>query len=208
MPKDEKIDEKRVEIPMDDDEVMAYLQGAAGDEAPEPGDVKPGFIANRGDDSEKPFPSVVTSVESAGYVTVYNQNTGDTSVINVNTLGQILKKRYPTSQDGVTPEPLAGQRVFTLRDPCIRPKKGQFKCFLHAEDPRRKEWDALGLPVCPAGNLASAYHRDRHLSKKHKDEGATIADIDRRKREDEDKADRKEDREMQREILQRLVDKK
>jgi hypothetical protein len=197
--------EKKVEIPEDNKEILAYLQGE-GDEAPEPGDVRPGFIANRGDSSDNPFPSVVSSVESAGYTTVYNRRTGDTSIINNNMLGQILKKRYPTSQDGVTPEPLAGELVFTIYDPGIRPSKGQFKCYLHKDDPRREEWDSLGLPVCPAGNLASAYHRDRHLSKKHKDEGATIADIDRRKREDEDKADRAEDRRLQREILQQVAE--
>jgi hypothetical protein len=143
-------EEKGQEIPEGTKEMLEYLAGEAGEEAPEPGDVKPGFVANRGDSEDAPFPSVVTSVESAGYVTVYNRLTGATSIVNANMLAQTLKKRYPDRQDAATPEPNAGKLVFTLYDPGIRPPKGKFKCHLHADAPRRKEWDKMGLPVCPA----------------------------------------------------------
>jgi len=201
---DAKKEETRTDVDDNNEEILARLVEGAGDTAPDPGEVKPGFIASRGDDPDAPFPSVVSSIESAGYITIYNRLTGDPSIVSANPpyLAALLRKRYPEN------DPNAGSIVFTIHDPGIRPKQGQFKCPLHIDDPRRQQWDVLGLPVCPAGNLASAYHRDRHLSKKHSDEAGVIADIDARKREDEEREAKKEDRELQREILRKLTEKK
>jgi len=201
---DAKKEETRADSDDNSEEILALMVEGAGDPTPDPGDVQPGFIASRGDNPDAPFPSVVSSVESAGYITVYNRLTGDTSIVSANPpyLAALLKKRYPENDSN------AGKIVFTLHDPGFRPAQGQYKCYLHKGDSRREQWDILGLPVCEAGNLASAYHRDRHLNKKHGDEAGVIADIDRRKREDEDREDRKADRELQREILTKLVEKK
>ncbi len=114
-------------------------------------------------DAEVPTPMVVSSMESAGYVYLYDTKTGDQSKTNRNMLLQQLNKKRPD-----------GTRFFTLRDPGFRPPQGKFKCLLHPDQPERAAYDEMGMPVCTKGNLTSRFQVQRHMQSKHKSEWMTI----------------------------------
>jgi len=198
MPKEEK---KNMAPDADDnEEIISFLQ-ADMNRAPEPGDMTPGTIVNTGQSEEAPFPSVISSVESAGYVTIYNRLTGDPSIANINNLRDKLRQRY-------SPDDLhAGELVFTLRDPGFRPPKGTELCWLHADHPRRTEFDKYGFAVCPAGNLQSEYQRDRHAEKRHNTEFAIIKDMINREKETQRDDIEAQDREERRKLLEILANR-
>ena len=141
-------------------------------EAPEPGlseitDVNQGSI-----------------VESAGYVYIWDTQTGKSSVCNRNMLTSTLGK---LRKDGT--------RFFTTIKPNFEPHGGQHKCLLHESDENRAEYDELGLAVCTKDNLDSPYQVTRHMQTRHPQEAATIEDINAT-------AQREEDREFQRVLIQ------
>ena len=179
----------------DNEEILAFLQGDV-DRAPEPGDVV-GTIVNTGNSEETPFPAVISETTSAGYVTLYNRVTGDPSVININNLPAKLKQRYNELD-----QPHYGELVFTLRDPGFRPPQGAVLCWLHADHPRRKEFDAYGFAVCPAGHLQSEYQRDRHAEKRHATEFANIKDMIQREKDSTRDEIEAQDREERRKLLE------
>ena len=183
----------------DNEEIIAFLQGDM-DRAQEPGDMPPGTIVDTGKSEETPFPSVVSSVESAGYVTLYNRQTGDPSAVNINNLAPKLKQRY---NDG----PFVGELVFTLRDPGFRPPKGSELCWLHADHPRRAEFNRYGFAVCPAGNLQSEYQRDRHAEKRHNTEFAIIKDMLKREKDSQRDDIEAQDREERHKLLEILANR-
>jgi hypothetical protein len=114
-------------------------------------------------------------LSSAGYVYVWDNQTGERSTINRNMLSTQLKKRRPD-----------GSRIFTTVDPKIPVKSGNLKCMLHRKDPNRKHYDELGLPYCRKGNLTSPYQVKRHMQKRHPQEWATIQEeITRKEKEEE-----------------------
>ena len=141
-------------------------------EAPEPGlseitDVNQGSI-----------------VESAGYVYIWDTQTGKSSVCNRNMLTSTLGK---LRKDGT--------RFFTTIKPNFEPHGGQHKCLLHQSDENRAEYDELGLAVCTKDNLDSPYQVTIHMKARHPQEAATIEDINAT-------AQREEDREFQRVLIQ------
>jgi len=141
-------------------------------EAPEPGlseitDVNQGSI-----------------VESAGYVYIWDTQTGKSSVCNRNMLTSTLGK---LRKDGT--------RFFTTVKPNFEPRGGQHKCLLHESDENRSEYDELGLAVCTKDNLDSPYQITRHMQTRHPQEWATIEDINAT-------AAREEDREFQKILIQ------
>ena len=141
-------------------------------EAPEPGlseitDVNQGSI-----------------VESAGYVYIWDTQTGKSSVCNRNMLTSTLGK---LRKDGT--------RFFTTVKPNFEPRGGQHKCLLHQSDENRAEYDELGLAVCTKDNLDSPYQITRHMQTRHPQEWATIEDINAT-------AAREEDREFQKILIQ------
>lgn len=154
------------------EEMIAQAQKVA-----EPGD-KPGTVVERGD-----TPTVLRSVNSAGYCNIWDTRTGEKSVTNMNMLPAQLKKKRED-----------GSRVFTTVDPGITPFRGSIKCLLHPEGEDRAHYDGLGFGVCRKSNLVSQFHLERHMAHKHKDEWATI----QKEREDQK---REEDREFQRAML-------
>jgi len=114
-------------------------------------------------------------ISSAGYVYVWDNQTGERSTVNRNMLPTQLRKRRPD-----------GSRVFTTVDPKIPVKSGNLKCMLHAKDPNRSHYDILGLPVCRKFNLTSPYQVKRHMQKRHPQEWATIQEeITRKEKEEE-----------------------
>jgi hypothetical protein len=154
-------------------EMIAQAQAAA-----EPGD-RPGTVVEKGD-----TPSVIRSIDSAGYCDIWDTRTGEKSKTNYNMLPTQLKKRRED-----------GSRVFTTIDPGITPHRGTVKCLLHPDGENRKHYDELGFTVCRKSNLVSLFQLEQHMKHKHKQEYATIE----KERADQQRA---EDREFQRSIMQ------
>ena len=73
-----------------------------------------------------PLDMQVASLESAGYVYVYDTENGERSVVNRNMLETQLQK---LREDGT--------RYFTTVKPDVEPKRGTLKCLLHQDDPSR-----------------------------------------------------------------------
>jgi hypothetical protein len=149
------------------------------EKAEEPGD----FTKNRIISSEDDIPMVASKLESAGWVYVYDNVTGDRSLCNRNMLPSQLRKKRED-----------GSFVFTTIKPKVTIKKGTFKCLLHEDNPNRKHYDELGLPVCKKANLTSPFQVQRHMAKRHRVEWETIE-------EEKKERERQEDRDFQRSIM-------
>ena len=143
-------------------------------EAPEPG--------LNTSDINATFPD--STIQSAGYVFIWDTQTGKSSVCNRNMLTATLGK---TRKDG--------SRVFTTIKPDFEPQGGTFKCMLHADNENRELYDSLGLAVCTKDDLDSPYQVTVHMKGRHPQEAATIEDINAT-------AQREEDREFQRVLIQ------
>ena len=155
------------------------------EKANEPGEISINPIVHRGDDKA---PTMVATVESAGYTWVYDTTTGVPSKVNNNMLPSMLRKKRADDS-----------YVFGTRQLVI-PKQGTFKCYLHASDPNRGHYDDLGFAVCPKDNLSAPFHVRRHMQKRHKVEWAAIEE----ERKDKEKA---EDREFQRMLIGKATEK-
>ena len=175
-------------------ENMALIEQMLRDvtKAEEPGVLTGDRVVHKGDD-EVPAPMVGT-VESAGYGWMYDTKTGAASKCNLNMLPRKLKVKRAD-----------GSPVFTVYKPKFEPKQGTMLCMLHKDAPNRKEYDGLGLPVCPKGTLLSDFHVKRHMQKRHKLEWAAIEDTRVEKERQEELAERREQREFQKRILGRTV---
>mgnify|MGYP001562721305 CR=1 FL=1 len=171
---------------MDETEALLEELVMEAEEAEEPGDIKPQDVIQRESlDASGYVPQMkVDSVVSAGYVTIYDAKTGESSKANRNMLTSLLKE---TREDG--------SRVFTTRRPKISPFRGQFKCHLHSDDPNRPHYDAMGFAVCRKANLTSPFQVMQHMQHRHKTEWATI-------QSEKAEQQRQEDREFQRTVLE------
>jgi hypothetical protein len=158
-------------------DVLEQLADQPGDDgvvaAPEPGGTA---------DIAQSFPG--SMIESAGYVYIWDTETGKQSVCNRNMLQSTLGK---TRKDG--------SRVFTTIKPDFEPQGGTFKCMLHADDENRELYSSLGLAVCTKDDLDSPYQVTRHTQTRHPQEWETINDMNVT-------AQREEDREFQRLLIQ------
>jgi hypothetical protein len=152
-------------------------------DAPEPGANEQ--VVHEGDET-LPAPMILGKLKSAGYVTIYDNRTGESSLCNRNMLPQALKKKRED-----------GSFVFTTIKPAIKPMKGSYKCLLHPDDPNRAEYDLMGLPVCHSAHLKNEFEQKLHMQKKHKREWAVIEE--RRK-----EAERQEDRAFQKKLSETL----
>ena len=145
-------------------------------EAPEPG------VNAMRNEINTTFPD--STIQSAGYVYIWDTQTGKQSVCNRNMLTSTLGKLRKD-----------GSRFFTTIKPDFEPQGGTFKCTLHADNENRELYDSLGLAVCTKDDLDSPYQVTRHMSTRHPQEAETINDLDAT-------AQREEDREFQRLLLQ------
>ncbi len=155
----------------------------------EPGEVTPGGVIHKGDD-DVPSPMVMSKITSAGYATIYNTLTGESSKMNLNMLRRKLRLKRAD-----------GSPVFSTNPPKVLPTRGEYKCQLHPDDPNRKHYDGQGFAVCMKSNLNSPYQVRRHMEKKHKDEWKAI-EQERTERE------RQEDRTLQRLLLSKATEEK
>ena len=153
------------------------------EEVNEPGGLTEGRVLHSGND-DVPMPMGVSSLEFGGHVYVYNTQTGDRSRINSNMLAMQLTK---TLEDG--------SRAFTTEKLPFEPDKGTIKCMLHADDPNRAHYAALGFATCSKRYIPSQYQLQRHMTSRHRMEYATIG-------EEAERAEKAEEREFQRMLLQ------
>ena len=127
--------------------------------AEEPGNIKPGAIVG----STNGMTMTATELQSAGYVYVYDNRTGDRSVVNRNMLEQQLTKKR---EDGTY--------AFTTQKPPFERQYGDIKCLLHKDDPNRETYDRMGLAYCTKDNLTATHDLRVHMEKRHRREWATI----------------------------------
>ena len=150
--------------------------------APEPGSCNRRQVIQSQSDVF-PIDVQISSLESAGYVYVYDNITGDRSVINRNMLEQQLSKLRPD-----------GTRYFTTVKPTATPKRGELKCLLHKDDPERWQYDEWGFAVCNKSNLVSEFQVNRHVQIRHRMEWQTIY-------EERQVKEKEEERDFQRQLL-------
>lgn len=151
------------------------------EKAPEPGTMHIREVLHRGDENV-PMPLVIGALASAGYSFIYDTKTGERSLTNRNMLKAQLEKKRDD-----------GSRVFSLRAPkdakgkTIKPIRGKIKCILHADDPSRAEFDAMGFASCPKDTIPSPFQLRRHMMTRHKVEWATIEEERQRKEKEEER---------------------
>ena len=150
--------------------------------APEPGSFDRRQVLHSSSDAF-PMEVQVASLESAGYVYVYDTENGDKSVINRNMLETQLSKLRPD-----------GTRFFTTVKPAFEPKRGTLKCLLHPDDPDRGLYDSWGFPTCAKSNLISEFQVNRHVQIRHRMEWQTIY-------EERERQEKEEERNFQRQLL-------
>lgn len=107
----------------------------------------------------------------AGFMLIYDSDTGEPRPVMRYMAAKFLAKQRN------------GKPAFTLK-PTKEYKLGGFMCYLHPDHPERELLREMGLDETkdcgygsdrpPAAHLASAYHRDRHMEKRHKDEWASV----------------------------------
>ena len=129
--------------------------------AAEPGDMKEGQVVGRTED----MGNLTYAAElSAGYVYVYNMQSGSRSTINRNMLPQQLEKRHTD-----------GTYLFSTRKPeNIHPAIGHILCSLHPSNPDREKYDRMGLYVCSTDNLLTELDRENHMRRRHPRAWGTI----------------------------------
>ena len=147
------------------------------EEAVEPGGMAAGQVIGRSEAS-----TLTTSqLQSAGWVYVYNVQTGSESVINRNMLQQQLEKRHTD-----------GSYLFSTQRPADAPRaNGNIKCTLHADGPDRAKYDGMGLIVCAKSNLLTDTDRDTHVRRRHPRAWATLEGEERRQEREDTRTDRR-----------------
>ena len=150
--------------------------------APEPGSFNRSQVIHSSSDAF-PIDVQIASLESAGYVYVYDTADGERSVVNRNMLEAQLSKLRPD-----------GTRFFTTVKPAFEPVRGTLKCLLHKDDPERWQYDIWGFAVCNKSNLVSEFQVNRHVQVRHRMEWQTIYD-------DRERKEKEEERNFQRQLL-------
>ena len=150
--------------------------------APEPGNFNRRQVIHSPSDAF-PIDVQVASLESAGYVYVYDTETAERSITNRNMLETQLSKLRPD-----------GTRFFTTVKPAFEPKRGTLKCLLHKDDPDRGQYDSWGFATCNKSNLVSEFQVNRHVQIRHRQEWQTIY-------EERERKEKEEDRNFQRQLL-------
>ena len=147
------------------------------EEAGEPGGMASGQVIGRSEAS-----TLTTSqLQSAGWVYVYNMQTGSESVINRNMLQQQLEKRHAD-----------GSYLFSTQRPADAPRpNANIKCTLHPDGPDRAKYDGMGLIVCEKDNLLTDMDRDTHVRRRHPRAWATLEGEERRQEREDTRTDRR-----------------
>jgi hypothetical protein len=157
----------------------------------EPGDFQAGDSVRKAEGPSENNPDgvggmIVSDLESAGWVTLYDTVTFEAYSVNRNMAAAQLKVRR---EDGTL--------VFQVNKPGD-PWRGSVKCFLHPDQPEREHYTTMGFRVCPKATMPNMFQAENHARNKHRDEWNAV-EAEREARE------RREDREAQIAILQSLA---
>jgi len=127
--------------------------------APEPGGLPSGPLGEDG--------VTVHSAKAvtAGHVTMWNTDTREPSVFNLNAVRTKLREVFPADYE-VNPS-MRGKPCWTSIQPSAPPFRGGITCLLHPNRPEREEFDQLGYPRCYFDICANEMEARRHLEKKH-----------------------------------------
>jgi hypothetical protein len=120
---------------------------------------------------------IVSDLESAGYVMLYDTVTREPSLVNMNMVAAQRKVRREN-----------GSLVFTSVKPAEGPWRGDIKCFLHQDQPERAQYDAMGFSVCAKRTLPNGYQAQNHARHRHRDEWAAVEAEQAEKERREDRA--------------------
>lgn len=117
-------------------------------------------------------------------ITLYSTETGMPSTILVNMLANKLGQKLPNGQPAWS------------RTQEVQYQVGTMLCLLHADHPRRAEFDAIGLSgkTCPKSNIPSAFEVRQHMTHTHRQEWAVIEEA-------REQAEREEEREFRRALI-------
>lgn len=175
--------------------------------APEPGGM-PGAGPMDGD-SEISISN--TSVQSAGHAIMWNTDTREPSVFNMNSVRTKLRETFPADHPRRARMP-----AWTARDPkniyndagqvigvdeSKQPWNGHVTCPLHADRPERSAYDILGYPDCTMNMLPNQMEAKEHLRKKHPQTLRQMNDA----QEEVDRVAADLDRKINRQILAKLA---
>lgn len=160
--------------------------------APEPGGME--GLTQLGDGVE------VTKVivQSAGHVTMWNTDTREPSVFNMNSIRSKMREVFPSDYETIS---MRGQSCWTASPPSERPWRGTATCPLHESRPEREDFNRLGYPKCNRVELPNEAEAQEHLRKKHPQ---TLRQMNEARTETERRG-QLEDREINRKILAKLA---
>lgn len=126
--------------------------------APEPGSVSYDAMGEE-------ISMAKSSVTSAGYVTMWNTDTREPSIFNMNSvrakLGEVFSNDYPENPS------MRGKPCWTSEAPSTPPWRGIATCPLHDSRPERPAYDAMGYPKCSRIELPNEMDAQEHLRLKH-----------------------------------------
>lgn len=125
--------------------------------APEPGGMSIGPL---GEGSEVSITK--TTVTSAGYVTLWNTDTHESAVMNMNSVRGKLSELFPADHPRRAMLP-----AWTVHEPKEKPWCGHVTCPLHVDRPERAAYDLQGYPTCTMNVLPNEMEAKEHLKKKH-----------------------------------------
>ena len=167
----------KVDVEEDRSAIIAEMILRA-EQAMEPGSMNAMQVIHNTEEGEgaPDLPMIVNSLQSAGYVYIYDTQTGERSVTNRNMLPSQLRK---TRDDG--------SLVFTTIRPKKVAKRGSFPCYLHTSSPRRALFDTLGLATCRKATLTSDYEVQNHMKARHKREWGILQKMEADAERDEER---------------------
>lgn len=110
-------------------------------------------------------------------VTLYSTETGMPSRVLVNMLGKKLQAKLPDGRKAWSPTPTKDYSM------------GSTKCLLHAEHPRRAEFDEIGLTgkTCLKSNIPSEFEVRQHMLHRHKQEWQVMEEARERAEKQEER---------------------
>ena len=157
----------------------------------EPGDIHAGDYIRKPEAETDEAPSVpgsmITDLKSAGYTTLYDTETRESSLVNNNMLATQLKVKR-----------IDGSLVFTRVQPAEGPWRGNILCFLHEDQPERAKYAAMGFSACRKSSLPNRFQAANHARNKHRYEWKAVED-------ERAASERREDRQVQRELLRSVT---
>ena len=105
-----------------------------------------------------------TTAKSAGHVTMWNTDTREPSVFNLNAVRTKLREVFPADYEVPAKR---GKPCWTATEPSEAPWRGTATCPLHADRPERAAYDVLGYVRCTYAVAPNEMEAQEHQRKKH-----------------------------------------